>query len=226
VSLAVLIPASGNATRMRGFPKFLLPNGNNDETLLESHLRAVSIIADEMLIAVNPIFLNIVQNASLNFYGATLMPMETRSMTETVINLAEDSNADRFLVLMPDTAYLGESPYSKLLEEQNDLNLSVWKIRNEQKGKLGQVQLDDSNFVLDCVDKDQNCKYEFAWGVQLFTRKYLDYLSAEQPHVGYGIMPAIRGGLKVGASLVAGTYWDCGTPNEYVNFLKSSITSK
>lgn len=218
MSIAAIIPASGNASRMRGFPKFLLPNGPSYETLLEAHLKSVAPFVDEIRIAVNPMFKEILMGASLFLHDADVESMETLSMTETVLNLISRSTAEKFIVIMPDTAFLGESPYQKLFNGTKDLNLSIWKIRDEQKGKLGQVLIGDDNCVLDCIDKDPDCDYEFAWGLQYFNRKYLNFLSPDQPHIGYGIVPAIKAGLSVGASTSAGSYWDCGTPSEFISY--------
>lgn len=38
---SVLIPASGSAVRMRGLPKFLLPSGVEDLTLVELHIKGI-----------------------------------------------------------------------------------------------------------------------------------------------------------------------------------------
>ncbi len=219
MTIVALIPASGNATRMRGLPKFLLPNGTAHETLLEAHLRNLRPLVDEIRISVNPIFENILMSASLELYDSKIDNMRTLTMTETIINLTEKVHADKYLVVMPDTAFLGEEPYGKLLQETEDLSLSIWRVREEQKGKLGQVKINESNMVLDCIDKDANCDYKFAWGIQMFTPRYLDYLKKEQPHIGFGIVPAIKDGMSVKASIVNGTYWDCGTPQEYVDYL-------
>jgi hypothetical protein len=216
----VLIPASGSAVRMRGLPKFLLPSGVENLSILELHLKQVEKYADEILIGINPIFLEIVVNAKLNLYGARIFPLETKSMTETVLRLVPLSSGSRFTLIMPDTVF--ESPESyNFAGLKSDLDLSLWRIRSDQYGKLGQVLISPDGKVLDCVDKNPDCKYELSWGAMTFSRKFLDHLHMDFPHVGYGIVPALKANMDVNGIILPGRYWDCGTPVEYVRYLKT-----
>jgi len=217
---SILIPASGSATRMRGLPKFLLPSGKDGLSLLEVHISNVAHFASEILIGVNPIFFNIVMEAGLELHGACVFPMQTLTMTETVLNLAGKSDSERFTVLMPDTAFSSVSSY-QFAKMNHDLNLSLWKIRIDQYGKLGQVSLNKEGTVIDCIDKDSTCTYEHAWGALTFNKKFINLLRPEFPHIGYGIVAAIEAKLDVFGTIVDGSYWDCGTPSEYIQYLKS-----
>jgi hypothetical protein len=219
---SILIPASGSATRMRGLPKFLLPSGNGILSLLENHIVNVANFADEILIGLNPIFLNIVQEANLELCGARIIPMKTATMTQTVLNLVELSPAERFTVIMPDTAFEAKESY-EFKKLNHDLDLSLWRIRSDQYGKLGQVLIDSNNLVLDCVDKDPECKYELAWGALTFNKNFLQFLNPKLPHIGYGIIPALKASLDIKGSVINGSYWDCGTPEEYIRFLKFGV---
>jgi hypothetical protein len=205
---------------MRGLPKFLLPSGSGELTLLELHLKNIASHVDEILIGINPIFIEIVKNARLNLCGAQIISLETKSMTETVVNLAKMSAGTRFSVVMPDTVF--ESSEGYVFEDLNsDLDLSLWKIRSDQYGKLGQVSVGADGRVLDCVDKDPECRYEFSWGAMTFNRKFLQLLDIQFPHIGYGIVPAIQAQLDVRSVIFPGRYWDCGTPIEYLRYLKT-----
>lgn len=216
----VIFPASGSAVRMRGLPKFLLPSGLEDLTLLELHISHVANQADELLIGVNPIFFEIVKRANLKLHGARIVPLETSSMTETVLKLVSISSGTRFTVIMPDTVFESSKSYD-FDSLNNDLDLSLWKIRSDQYGKLGQVLIGVDGKVLDCVDKDPECRYEYSWGAMTFNRKFLKYLKAEFPHIGYGIIPALEAGMTVNSIVLSGRYWDCGTPIEYLRYLKT-----
>ena len=152
-----LIPASGSASRMRGLPKFLLPSGDGNLSLLEIHIRNVVNSASEILIGLNPIFFDIVKEANLELHGARIVPMKTNTMTETVLNLVHQSDADKFTVIMPDTAFSSMSSY-QFETSDHDLDLKLWQIRGDQIGKLGQVLIGAENEVLDCLDKDPNCR--------------------------------------------------------------------
>ena len=216
----VIFPASGSAVRMRGLPKFLLPSGLGDLTLLELHISQVANQADELLIGVNPIFFEIVKKANLNLHGARIVPLETSSMTETVLKLVSISSGTRFTVIMPDTVFESSKSYD-FNSLNNDLDLSWWKIRSDQYGKLGQVSIGVDGKVLDCVDKDPECRYEYSWGAMTFNRKFLEFLNTEFPHIGYGIVPALEAGMNVNSVVLCGRYWDCGTPMEYLRYLKT-----
>lgn len=217
---SVLIPASGSAIRMRGLPKFLLPSGVEDLTLLELHIKRIVSHSDEIMIGINPIFFEIVNKAKLNLCGAKVIPLETKSMTETVLKLASKSTGSRFTVIMPDTVFESTESYN-FDTLTSDLDLSLWKIRSDQYGKLGQVLVDSNGKVLDCVDKNPDCTYEFSWGAMTFGRKFIECLNSSFPHIGYGIVPALESGLAVNSVILPGRYWDCGTPMEYVRYLKT-----
>jgi hypothetical protein len=217
---SILIPASGSATRMRGLPKFLLPSGIDDLSLLEVHISNVINFASEILIGLNPIFFDIFMKAGLQLHGASVFPMETSTMTETVLNLAAKSNSQRYTVLMPDTAFSSGTSY-QFANMNHDLDLSLWRIRLDQYGKLGQVSLTKAGKVIDCIDKDLSCVYEHAWGALTFNHKFIDVLRPDFPHIGYGIVPALKANLDVFGTIVDGSYWDCGTPGEYIRYLKS-----
>lgn len=216
----VLFPASGSAQRMRGIPKFLLPSGKMDLSLIELHVRNVLNYADEILIGLNPIFLDIVLNANLNLHNSRIIPLETKTMTETVLKLTQFSSGTRFTIIMPDTVFESSQSY-EFSNLRSDLDLSLWKIRSDQYGKLGQVSVDPNGKVLDCVDKNPDCRYEFSWGALTFNRNFLDLLDLDFPHVGYGIVPALKANLSVNGVILPGRYWDCGTPLEYIRYLKA-----
>lgn len=216
----VLIPASGSAVRMRGLPKFLLPSGVMDLCILELHISQVSSYADEILIGLNPIFYELVVSAKLKLLGARIFPLETKSMTETVLRLVSLSSGTRFTVIMPDTVFEMAESYD-FANLKSDLDLSLWRIRSDQFGKLGQVLISSDGRVLDCIDKHPDCEYEFSWGAMSFNRKFLAHLNVDFPHVGYGIVPALKANLSVNGVILPGRYWDCGTPLEYMRYLKT-----
>jgi len=216
----VLIPASGSAVRMRGLPKFLLPSGVMELSILELHIEQVANYANEILIGLNPIFYEIVVSAKLKLHGARIIPLETKTMTETVLRLVSLSSGTRFTVVMPDTVFESTESYN-FASLKDDLDLSLWRIRSDQYGKLGQVLISPDGKVLDCVDKNPDCRYEFSWGAMTFNRKFLDHLDIDFPHVGYGIVPALKANLSVNGVILPGRYWDCGTPTEYMRYLKT-----
>ena len=69
---------------------------------------------------------------------------------------------------MPDTYYVDKNVINDLvhrsMKNKSAISLAfLWKIEDYQKGKLGQVKISQEQ-VVDVIDKDINCEYEFAWG--------------------------------------------------------------
>jgi hypothetical protein len=124
---------------------------------------------------------------------------------------------------MPDTFVIGDNPYKQIINNNinSDLNLGVFKIKDSQKGKLGQINIVDG-VVTDCIDKDINCDYKHSWGFLRFNRSILKLIDKQTSHIGYVINPAIKEKLLVMASIVDGEYFDCGTQEEYQELLKTS----
>ena len=127
-------------------------------------------------------------------------------------------------MVMPDTYFFGEQPYDYLANSRSELNLACWEMQPEQRGKLGQVQIEGgtSGRVLDSKDKDPDCQFPFSWGAMAFDKSTLSLANAEMPHTGYVIQPALPAGIPVEARVLKGRYFDCGTPREYLEMLELS----
>jgi dTDP-glucose pyrophosphorylase len=151
-----------------------------------------------------------------------LISMETQTMSETVLKTVEHSGNSKFALLMPDTYFTLENPMAQFKQSEYDLTLALWKIRQSQKGKLGQVKLVGDK-IIDIVDKNPDCPYDFSWGALSFTRKFLECLNLEMPHVGYGIPAAIKSKMSTRGIIMQGEYYDCGTPSEYFDLIASSL---
>ena len=101
----ILIPAAGQATRMRGLPKFLLPIDENYTTLLENHinnLRNTLGNDNPILIAIRPDLLPIVRSLNIDAKNLTFIEMVTSTMNETILNLADTSDSQHFLLIIVD----------------------------------------------------------------------------------------------------------------------------
>ena len=53
-----------------------------------------------------------------------------------------------------------------------------------------------------------------------------DYLNNNEPHIGYAVKNGLDKGEKVDATVLEGSYYDCGTPSEYVDLLKNNLISE
>lgn len=217
-----ILPAAGQAIRLRRLPKFLLPCDSQAKTLIEWHIERLSPLVEVIWLPVRPDLIPLVSDLNL---GEKLIPvaLTTSTMTETVLRITEISSASYFLLSMPDTIYSGEEPFTKLHNNitSQDLSLGVWITKPEQIGKVGSIKLDSKHGVLESVDKDSSANFGQHWGTMGFNRKFVEMLDPSMPHVGYGITPSIQARLRVSAYLCNGSYFDCGTFSEYRRFLLS-----
>lgn len=215
-----ILPAAGLATRMRGIPKFLLPCSEAYMTLLEHHIEALLAVCDRVWVAVRPDFAPLVDILKIANDRVILVNLVTSTMSETVLKVAQISMADRFVVVMPDTFFLGEQPYPFLAGLEKGMRVAAWTIRSDQIGKLGQVALDDTRSrVQDSRDKDPDCTFPFSWGAISFDRDSTRFISSETPHIGFMIPESLSAGELIEARVMAGSYFDCGTPSEYFSML-------
>ncbi len=218
-----ILPAAGNATRMRGLPKFLLPIDLDYLTLIENHAKQLEELCLRIWIPVNPDFENLLSKLDKLPDNCIVVPMRTISMTETILNVVQMSDSKDFSLIMPDTFFVGEQPYKKLSVD-SFASLACWKIRDEQKGKLGQVLVDHGNKVTDIRDKDINCDYELSWGAVSFSRDLINYMEITDPNIGMAVAKSIKNGEDVNCLMVDGEYFDCGTPREYFHLLEKRIS--
>jgi choline kinase len=215
----VIIPAAGLATRMKGIPKFLLPCDELYTSLIERHLNNLIGIVDTIWIPTRPELVMLFESLGISRDKVVILPVVTENMSQTVSRVMQISSADRFGLFMPDTYYLGDLPYEALSKSSSFVQLACWKIRDEQKGKLGQVQLNDKNLVVDMQDKNQNCEYEYSWGAMSFSKQLYRYLNLSEPHIGYAVSSAVKAKENVEATVINGDYFDCGTPTDYLQML-------
>jgi len=219
----VILPAAGLAKRMQGVPKFLLPANRDYKTLLEIHLINLNDTCENIYLPTRPELAPIIKSLDFDFNNLQIIEMVTNTMSETVVNILNETNSKNYSLIMPDTYFLGEKPYDKLLDYSGFCNLACWKIRNEQRGKLGEVEINASNQVLKMVDKVPDNGFDFAWGALSFSSELKDYIDIKDPHIGYAVKKAVEDGKLVEAFQVDGKYFDCGTPEEYIGLLKEVL---
>jgi choline kinase len=217
-----IIPAAGLATRMRGIPKFLLPCDSTYNTLIEAHISALLQLCETVWIPTRPEMVLLLDSLGLAKDRVVLLPMTTDNMTQTVSKVLQIARTENFHLVMPDTYFHGEKPYATLSSSPNLVDLACWKIRDDQKGKLGQVLIHEES-ATDMRDKDPECNYEHSWGALTFNRELLDYADSTDPHIGYAVRNALKGGENISARIMDGKYFDCGTPSEYLNMLQEVI---
>ena len=219
-----VIPAAGLASRMAGLPKFLLPILQGDQTLLDWHVDRQSAVVDRVVVVTRPQNAHLLEKHTFDSH-VTVVAATTSTRSETVMRIIGAFPAEQYLLGMPDTYYLGHDPYPDLVsnDPQEDViaRLALWRIRDDQKGKLGQVALDASGRVMDMVDKQPTCSYDLSWGALAFRPELAGYINLEHPHIGYAVEKALRQGRHVEGICVDGKYFDCGTPAEFRSLLRT-----
>ena len=218
-----IIPACGNATRMGGIAKFNLKIPKSDDTLISWHIKSQLEYCDKVIVLVKKEHEGLF-DAFKNNDKIIILVEKTLSMSETILKAVKKFYADEYVVGLPDTFVIGSNPYKETITNNinSDLNVGVFKIKNSQKGKLGQIDIVDK-LVIDCIDKDIKCNYQYSWGFLRFNRSILKLIDEKTPHIGYVINPAIKNKLLVMASIIDGEFFDCGTWDEYEELLAKNI---
>ena len=217
------MPAAGLAKRMRGIPKFLLPANIEYLSLLEIHIDNIKDSFSDIYLATRPEIVPLIKSLDHNFKNMNILEMDTSTMSETILETLEVSKEDFHLLVMPDTFFLGEQPYLELDQTPEVCELACWKIRDEQRGKLGEISFDKDNKITDIIDKDKNTGFEYAWGALTFSNKLVSYINPKDPHIGYAAKKAVDNGEDITANVIDGKYFDCGTPKEYFELLEETL---
>lgn len=218
-----IIPASGYSTRMRGMPKFLLPADDEYKTLLEIHIDQLSEVCDEIYLSTRPELVPLIESLNFENKNLNILSIETNTMSETVLKTIEHSESQSFMLVMPDTYFYGDQPYHSLNSNPKVCELACWEIRDEQRGKLGEVLFDDNLNVLQIIDKKHENGFQHAWGALTFSRKLLKYINISDPHIGYAVKSALLSNEMVSGKIYKGEYYDCGTPSEYLDLLSKIL---
>jgi hypothetical protein len=220
-----IFPMCGSASRMGHIPKFLLPLPNKN-TLLKNNISNINN-KYKIIILITPDYAKCVYNYLKHFFETNdfqIIIKETLTMSETILSIKYETNKI-YSMIMPDTYFEENNILDNMVDIYNnnvcDIFLGVFKIRKEQKGKLGQVLFDENNNLIDVIDKDVNCNYEWAWGTILWNEKFVKYLNKETSHIGYGLMPALNNSLKIKVYKSNCNYYDCGTFSEYKELLNT-----
>jgi UTP-glucose-1-phosphate uridylyltransferase len=225
----LVLPVGGSASRMLGLPKFMLPVSES-ETLIERHCRgAVSAGYDELHIITRQKYFNLIESyfsdRKIDAHIHSL-PHETETMSETLkigSGLIKDIVKSSVTIGLSDTAFYGasyENIYRKLIEDSADYSLGLFSIREDQFGKLGQVDTDSKGKVLSMQDKNLSCIFPAIWGLAKVPGSMLVNLNISEAHIGIGIEKLVAKGEHVSGVMNQAEYYDCGTFSEYSKFIQ------
>ena len=227
IEVSHIIPASGKATRLSGIPKFLLPIPNMNN-LISFHLSLSESSKNfkNINIATNSSFYEIINNLEdLNSIKKlqAIEILNTKTMNET-INHFKYIDSEYFLLTMPDTFFTDKEIIKKMIHEIEadqslDCVLGLWNIKESQRIKVGQCKIED-NRVVEVIDKNPKYRFNHLWGSVLFKKSFWEFIDSNDPHIGYSFNPAIQSGLKIGYAIASGSYYDCGTIEEYWDMVR------
>ena len=218
-----ILPAAGSATRMGGIPKFLLPIGSSGKPLIRLHLEMAQKAQLETVVMLNPQLFDYGNELihSWKLPGVSVFKVLSPTMTKTAkVALELSGSKDEVIsISMPDTffdALISDDNYLLPTIRKNAPSLAVWKIREDQRGKLGQVETSkDLVTVLSLVDKNPTCPFDYSWGMMAIPSSQLLNFDELDSHPGISLAKELKNGLKVSCTPTTGDYLDCGTPAEY-----------
>lgn len=223
-----ILPCAGSASRLYNLPKFMLPLKDEKKCLLSRWInlmihnncnKIVIGVSDSTIIFVNHL-INSHLKEHINKIKIKLVG-QTQTMNETVNKILKNENYDFVLLGMPDTYIDRLSPllFNKINTNQI-IGAYIWNIRKSQLGKIGQCEVNE-NYIINIVDKDINCNFNYGWGSLIFTKEFVKYILDEQQHIGYSMKEYLNEKNKICYEIINGQYFDCGTVTgykEYLNF--------
>jgi len=223
-----LIACGGTASRIFNIPKFILPLKNKNLSLLSNWcILMIEKGCNKIIIGssvANNSFIEHIINTQLYDYKNLItikIINNSSTMNETIMNMVNNEEYDLAIMGMPDTHvdYISDNLINKILDN-NELIIGsyLWNIRNTQKEKIGLCNIDD-NYIIDIIDKDKNCYYNYGWGAIIFKKEFENYIKIEDLHLGYSMKLALNNSIKIPYEIINGQYWDCGTVSEYKEYL-------
>tara|TARA_B100000925_G_C22007870_1_gene474574 strand:- start:2462 stop:3832 length:1371 start_codon:yes stop_codon:yes gene_type:complete len=223
-----LLPCAGTASRLHNLPKFMLPLKNTKGCLLTRWINLLLLNeCNKIIIGASDYTKEFIKQVVDNDFGNVRDKIfiklvgKTETMNETVIKCLENETFDFVIMGMPDTVV--ENISTKMIKNTEiDVGVNLWNIRETQLGKIGQCKIDD-NYIIDIIDKNKECKYNYGWGVVVFKQPFMKYILKEDLHTGYSMQRFLSDNNKITYEIVNGLYFDCGTIDgykEYLNYME------
>ena len=223
-----LIACGGTASRIFNIPKFILPLKNKNLSLLSNWcMLMIEKRCDKIIIGssvANNSFIEHIINTQLNDYRNLIIIKiihNTATMNETILKMVENENYDLAIMGMPNTHvdYISDNLINKILDDNEIIIGSyLWNVRNIQREKIGLCNIDD-NYIIDIIDKNKDCDYNYGWGAIIFKKEFENYIKIDDLHLGYSMKLALNNSIKIPYEIINGQYWDCGTVSEYKEYL-------
>jgi hypothetical protein len=223
-----LIACGGTASRIFNIPKFILPLKNKNLSLLSNWcMLMIEMGCDKIIIGSsvsNNSFIEHIINTQLSDHKHIIIIkiiQNTSTMNETILKMVENEDYDLAIMGMPDTHvdYISDTLIKKV-SNNNDIIIGsyLWNIRDTQREKIGLCNIDD-NHIIDIIDKNKDCDYNYGWGAIIFKKEFENYIKIDDLHLGYSMKLALNNSIKIPYEIINGQYWDCGTVSEYKEYL-------
>jgi hypothetical protein len=202
-----LIPASGNASRLGGLPKFALPISDKS-SLLGWHVSNLLKVCDEVRVSTQSKWVPLVESMNLPI---TLIQKEPSTLSDAIVSLAK-SGSDQYIFTMPDTYYVNfdKGSFEKIFENSEEIILGCFDCPPNLRGKVGQVDL-VQNRIVAAMDKNLSCTFPFMWGYMAFRQGQIQKLTADSDTPSLLIDKWISAGITIGAQYNSGEYIDVGS---------------
>jgi hypothetical protein len=213
-----LLPAAGVASRMNGAPKFLFPSREPGSSLLQRHIHHLSQHVDKIVVGHRKETTPFIQISNQSKQLVT-MEVHSASMVDTVIQMVSANPADAYIMGMPDTDFIGSNPYEDLARLEEEAGIAYWRSREAQVQKSGMIKL-DGRYLSDLVDKPKLTKFRYLWGALAFGKNTVSSMNAEMPSLSEWLLELISTGKKIEGFYQPGEYFDCGTHEEYLEYLR------
>jgi len=219
-----LLPCAGTASRLHNLPKFMLPLKDTKGCLLTRWIDLLLLNdCNKIIIGASDhtveFIKQVVKNHFDNIKDKIFIKLvgKTKTMNETVIKCLENEKFNFVIMGMPDTVV--ENISTKMIQNTEiDVGVNLWNIRETQLGKIGQCKIDDK-YVIDIIDKNKECEYNYGWGVVVFKQSFMKYMIKEDLHTGYAMQRFLSDNQKITYDILNGLYFDCGTVGGYKEYL-------
>ena len=221
-----LLPCAGSATRLYNIPKFILPLKDKKKSLLTNWCELLLKTGCEKIIIgssiSNKAFIDhIISTQLFDIHDKIIIKIidNSHTMNNTILEMLKNETYDVAIMGMPDTYVenISENLIQRLLtNDKYNVGAFLWNIRSAQIGKIGQCEIND-NFICNIIDKNKDCDYNYGWGSMVFKPSFEAYIKNDDLHLGYAMASAIPDGVLY--EIVKGQYWDCGTIEEYSDYL-------
>jgi hypothetical protein len=222
-----ILPCAGSASRLFNLPKFMLPIKDGGALIVYWINLLIKNNCTKIIIGVSEntkIFIDNIFKYNLNEDTKNIITIKlvgnTNTMNETVIACLKDEIYNIAIMGMPDTYISSLSPIliENIIKQNINVGCYLWNIRDTQIGKIGQCNIDE-DYIIDIIDKDITCDYNYGWGVVVFTPEFEKFIFMEDLHIGYSMKRYIENNKIIYQILNDGLYFDCGTVIGYTEYL-------